>query len=139
MVLDGKFPRFVLIEAVRRVLQGCLGHNFFPSPPELFRLCENIMAPYYAEEQRIKRRQAEAAENDERARIMARSTPESRRRVQELTDGVRAWKSDDLFPHRKGANPKLDQELVGLLPDRPSTFKKAPAIFCSASALKKVG
>ncbi|TCA38491.1 hypothetical protein E0H72_26395 [Rhizobium leguminosarum bv. viciae] len=49
--------RWGLAQATREILQGSLTHNFMPSPPELRREIDRIMAPHVA----ARRREAEAA------------------------------------------------------------------------------
>lgn len=43
--------------AVHRIVQGCLGHGFHPSPPELRRVCDEVRDERRAEVQRRTREQ----------------------------------------------------------------------------------
>ncbi|WP_327211705.1 hypothetical protein [Rhizobium ruizarguesonis] len=55
LALEG-CSRWALAQATREILQGSLGHGFMPSPPELRREIDRIMAPHLA----ARRREAEA-------------------------------------------------------------------------------
>ncbi|MGR9399313.1 hypothetical protein ACU8M5_06040 [Rhizobium leguminosarum] len=56
VALEG-VTRWGLAQATREILQGSLAHGFMPSPPELRREIDRIMAPHVA----ARRREAEAA------------------------------------------------------------------------------
>ncbi|MEQ1941935.1 hypothetical protein ABMA32_05860 [Mesorhizobium sp. VNQ89] len=53
---------FALRSAVKRILQGSLGHGFFPSPPDLRLQCNQVMEPYVLEMQRSRRKSRIAEE-----------------------------------------------------------------------------
>ncbi len=56
VALEG-VSRWGLAEATREILKGSLAHGFMPSPPELRREVDRVMAPHVA----ARRREAEAA------------------------------------------------------------------------------
>lgn len=73
-----------LAEAVRRILQGALGHGFFPSPPELRIECDRIARAEASERARLmeeRKRREEAATYSPPQHSL-----EARRRVQAMVD-----------------------------------------------------
>lgn len=71
-----------LATAVRRILQGSLGHGFFPSPPELRIECNRIIQTQ-ADEHARQLRQSRLREEVVRHQIPQHS-PEERNRVQKI-------------------------------------------------------
>lgn len=55
LALEG-VTSYALKTAEKAILQGILGHSFFPSPPELRIQCNKAMEPYEWERERAKRR-----------------------------------------------------------------------------------
>lgn len=79
LALDG-VTRWGLSEAVKAILQGRLGHAFFPSPPELRMECDKAMEWHEQERQRVIRREQIERERREHA-PKAEPSPEARARV----------------------------------------------------------
>lgn len=79
LALEG-VTRYGLSEAVKAILQGKLGHAFFPSPPELRLQCDAAMEWHEREADRIRRREQMAREKPaERAPL----TEDEKRRQQD--------------------------------------------------------
>lgn len=104
-----------LVEAVRAILKGSLGHTFFPSPVEMRRECDRAMSWHERERQRIANHEQRRQENIAIERAYAMNTPDARARVSKLyTDFCKSY-----------AKPKpensviLDPELLAQIPDRP--------------------
>ncbi|MGU3575659.1 hypothetical protein ACLBWZ_09000 [Brucellaceae bacterium C25G] len=102
LALDG-VTRHGLETATKRILQGCLGHTFLPSPPELRQVCDAVMKPiddvraYDAERERLLKQQRE--EQKQTAKTQATWTPESRARAtakwQEIKARIQAENSTE--------------------------------------------
>lgn len=114
--------RYALSEAVKAILRGALGHTFFPSPVELRRQCDAAIQPVHDQARRVERQREQARENAEFNRVIASRTPGAVARQQEayrrFCDGYKATKGAE-------NGPMLDPALVALVPDAPSSFKKA--------------
>ena len=79
--------RYALYTAVTNILQGSLGHVFFPNPVELRQQCDAAMRPIHEQGQReLIRRQMRAETVRRRAR--REPTPDEKARVQAMVDGV---------------------------------------------------
>lgn len=93
LALDG-VTRHGLETATKKILQGCLGHTFLPSPPELRQTCDAVMKPildaraWDAERDCVLREQC--AEQRQREASQASWTPESRARASAKWQQVKA-------------------------------------------------
>lgn len=76
-----------LFEAVKAVLQGKLGHAFFPSPPELRMLCDKMMEHHEAMRERIARQERIRRETPPE---MPPLTPEQQARREQIMANFRA-------------------------------------------------
>ncbi|RWO75254.1 MAG: hypothetical protein EOS18_31390 [Mesorhizobium sp.] len=89
VALEGKEPGVVvvahcdLVAAVRKVIQGALGHAFHPSPAELRMICNAAMEERTTEADRELRRQRELEER--RSLRLIYRTDEQRARAAEIT------------------------------------------------------
>jgi len=61
LALEG-VSAFALKGAVKSILQGSLGHGFFPSPPELRIQCKKVMEPFEWEMERRRRQRQRDSE-----------------------------------------------------------------------------
>lgn len=77
-----------LAAAVRSVLQGALGHAFFPAPPELRMRCDAVREERVTAEAREMQRQRQA--DEARAARRPEPTPEAKARVADLLAKFRA-------------------------------------------------
>lgn len=112
--------RYALSEAVKAVLQNKLSHPFFPSPPELRRLCDEAQQPHIDMERRARLREETFAERRRMDQLHAAKTPESKARVAALHAAFTAQ-----YQQAPEFIPTLDPDLVAKVPDAPSTFSKA--------------
>lgn len=116
--------RYALGEAVKAIIQGALGHTFFPSPVEFRRECDKAMEPHQRQARRAAMSEKQARENAEFERVMSSRTPEAVARQQaayrRFCESYAASK-----PKAGDPGPVLDPELVAKIPDAPSTFTKA--------------
>lgn len=122
LALEG-VTRYGLQEAVRVILKGGLGHTFFPTPVELRLKCDSAMAWHQREHQRIQQRQTQTEENRQFVQTVSQRTPEGIARQQQAYRTFCAG-----YAEKKAAERiVLDPELVALVPDAPSTFKRQAA------------
>jgi hypothetical protein len=116
--------RYALNEAVKAIIRGALGHTFFPSPVELRMQCEKAMEPHIRQAERIRIREEQETENARFNKVLAQRTPEAMARVSEVyrqyCEAYNATKAKEESPAFT-----LDPELVALVPDASSTFKRA--------------
>lgn len=119
VALEG-VTRFSLVEAVRSILRGALGHTFFPSPVEMRQQCDKVMAPYVAARRRMEDRAKQQRENEayERTRQAAAKSGKERARkaYADFVAGYEAMKRNE----PEGFVSSLDPELVAKIPDRPA-------------------
>lgn len=127
VALDG-VSRYALAEAVRAVLQNKLGHAFFPSPPELRRLCDEAHRPVLEMEHRARITEEMRSTRRQYERTRRTLTPEAKARSAEIYRRFREQCDDKKQPE---IFPALDPELVAQVPDAPkrgpSNFEKAQA------------
>lgn len=119
--LDGTY-RHGLVEAVKFILRGALGHAFFPSSPELRMQHDKCMAHHRDMRARIQRREQIAAE---------RPAPVERTEAQIAR--VRALYADFCKGHaaaREGENQEAEREMVrrryGMSPEALASIKDQP-------------
>jgi hypothetical protein len=120
LALEG-VTAYGLKEAVKSILQGSLGHGFFPAPPELRMQCNKTMEPHLWERERARRRnQLES----ERPNPQSAKTQEAKARVSKLYDdflastaAVSKDPADFGFRERYG----ITTEKLAELPDRLSS------------------
>lgn len=77
VALEG-VTRYGLARAVKAILQGALGHEFFPSPPALRAQCDKAMEPHEEIRDRVRHREQLKAE---RIPDRPEPTPEEKARV----------------------------------------------------------
>lgn len=112
--------RHGLSEAVKAILKGALGHAFLPSPPELRIQCDKAMEWHRRERENIRRRERENAEfNRQHGGPWRPPTAEEKERAARVyADFCKSYE-----PEPEDA-PKLDPELVALVPDNPKSIAK---------------
>ncbi|MGO7605034.1 hypothetical protein ACC718_18655 [Rhizobium ruizarguesonis] len=120
VALEG-VSRWGLVQATREILQGSLPHGFLPSPPELRREVNRVMAPHQA----ARRREAEEAhryrwaEDDKpRALPAPKGNPEAVANWRARRNAERAEAA------LKAATAPLDQTLF---PDKDQRTERTPA------------
>lgn len=131
VALDG-VTQWALREAIRSILQGGLGHTFFPAAPELRMHCEKIYAPVLDRHNRMERERREREEAAE-FRPVEPKTPEQKARASaayaefcdshaRITRSGAKSEAEEL----KEIREKYDPELLAAVPDRveSSTFKR---------------
>lgn len=121
VALEG-VTRYALSEAVKAIMRGALGHAFFPSPPELRRLCNEAQRPHNDEARRIRLTEDERRDRREfeAARNRAQS-PAAKARV-----AAAYARFCEGYERAPSFVPTLDPELVAKLPDAPPhPFKSA--------------
>lgn len=121
LALDG-VTRHSLAEAVKAILQGALGHAFFPSPPELRMQCDRAMEHHVRMRDRVERRA-----RIERDRIPDRrplSDEERARQVERMRRFNRSIGRDpesEEADFRKAMEAKYGAEALAKVPDAPDT------------------
>lgn len=118
VALDG-VTRFGLAEAVRKIQQGALGHEFFPVPPALRMQCDKAMKPYEDYRDRMAHRRKLAEEHAAHSPIPTR-TPAEIASVQRMLADFHAG-------YEKEASafvPTLDPEMVAQVPDNPKARER---------------
>lgn len=110
-----------LREAVKSILQGGLGHAFFPSPAELRLECDRHMKSFERQRTREKMLADHARENREFDRIRSERSPESVARVKALYERFCA---DRELGKPEPDRVMLDPELVAQVPDAPTNFRR---------------
>lgn len=139
LALDG-VTRHGLSGAVRSILQGRLGHGFFPSPPELRIQCDKAMDHHRWERDRAHREDRYARERRENNAIAQRS-PEAvarqQRAYQAFLSGIEEERSNSIEAERAEirASYGITDEAVANLPDlpEPSGFEKLTSRFTRRS------
>ena len=118
IALDG-VTRFGLAEAVKAVLQGRLGHAFFPSAAELRIQCDKAMEHHVS-----MRRQIERQEQIRRERPAERP-PLTEAEKERHAARMKAFNAG--YETEKVAQPRiyLDPELVAKIPDAKTTWVNA--------------
>jgi hypothetical protein len=120
VALEG-VSRWALAQATREILQGSLGHAFLPSPPELRREVDRVMAPHLA----ARRREAEEARRytweDDKPRALPAPTgdPEAVARWRARRNAEKAAEAAV-----KAASAPVDP---ALFPDREERMKRTSA------------
>ena len=113
VALDGTY-RHGLVEAVKFILRGALGHAFFPSPPELRMQHDKCMAHHGDMRALIQRREQIAAERP----APVERTPAQVARVKaiyaDFCKGYEKATVEDTF--------RLDPALVAQIPDNPKAL-----------------
>lgn len=124
VALDG-VTRYSLTLAVRRILQGALGHGFFPSPPELRMQCDEVMRQHRIDAEHERRRRLEDEEFNRLHGNPPPKTPESIARVRRMyEDFLRNWrrlKYGDERDEREAARKRLglSSEALARIPNLP--------------------
>lgn len=131
VALDG-VTLWSLMEAVKSIIRGGLGHSFFPAPPEFRMHCNALMQPVYDRFERLERERRDREENASVENLPPRTEAE-RQRARELmarfnescadvTERAGKSEADELAEIRN----KYDPELLAAVPDRveSSTFKR---------------
>jgi hypothetical protein len=113
--------RFGLAEAVKAILQGQLGHAFFPSPPELRIQCDRAMEYHKQMRERIARQERIASER--LPDIPPRTADEIARQKERM---ARFYKASGYEDGQKIAQERvtLDPALVAQIADAPTTWKR---------------
>jgi hypothetical protein len=113
--------RFGLAEAVKAILQGQLGHAFFPSPPELRIQCDRAMEHHKQMRERIARQERIASER--LPDIPPRTADEIARHTERM---ARFYEASGYEDGRKIAQERvtLDPALVAQIADAPTTWKR---------------
>jgi hypothetical protein len=121
LALDGT-TRYGLAEAVKAIVQGALGHAFFPSPPELRMQCDKAMQWHEYERERIWQR--------ERNRLSAPQqipqTPEGRERVAKAYDEFCAGYVSEATKAEE-AERQFIRDKYGMTPERLASIPDRPA------------
>lgn len=114
IALDG-VTRYGLTTAVKAILQGALGHAFYPSPPELRLQCNEAMKHYVEQAERKRQQVRENADFNRQFAGAFEPKPEaSRQRVKEI---------------HKAFTDKWRQEQLG-------EEEMTPALFCEKYKVK---
>lgn len=124
LALDG-VTRHGLVMAVKAILQGKLGHGFFPSPPELRLQCDAAMRAHEAERERIWRRERLRREADEFRPV--HHSPEERARVAGIMSSFRATPAEKAEQAERAeirAKYGMTPEAIASVPDQPTTWKR---------------
>jgi hypothetical protein len=113
--------RFGLAEAVKAILQGQLGHAFFPSPPELRIQCDRAMEYHKQMRERIARQERIASER--LPDIPPRTADEIARHKERM---ARFYEASGYEDGQKIAQERvtLDPALVAQIADAPTTWKR---------------
>jgi hypothetical protein len=113
--------RYGLAEAVKAILQGQLGHAFFPSPPELRKLYDKAMEYHKQMRERIARQERIASER--LPDIPPRTADEIARQKERM---ARFYEASGYEDGRKIAQERvtLDPALVAQIADAPTTWKR---------------
>lgn len=130
LALEG-VTRYGLSEAVRAILQGKLGHAFFPSPPELRQQCDKAMEGHRWHRERERRETRYINERRENNALTQRS-PEAIAKQQaiyrQFVDGYAKpeAKAEETERAEIRARYGMTDELVSAIADLPdpSNFKK---------------
>ena len=134
IALEGDVPRVVvaavdLAVAIRRIIQGVLGHGFHPSPSELRMVCDKVRDERC---QDLDRQSRQRRIKEEAASLnSARPTPEQKRRLAAIYEKFcREWddKDGDKAAELEAIRAKYDPKVLAALPDRPiaETWKHSP-------------
>ena len=117
--LDG-VTRYGLVEGVKAILRGSLGHAFLPSPPELRLECDKAMSWHELEARRIRQRERENAEWNRQHGGWRPPTATEKARVAKLYADFCAG-----YEKKKPIEDiALDPELVALVPDNPKSLAR---------------
>lgn len=116
IALEG-VTRHGLLQAVKAILKGALGHAFLPSPPELRLQCEKAMEHHRWMRDRIRRRE----NSGEDVGPLGSPTPEAKARV----SAIYARFCESYSKGKTEETMKLDPALVALIPDNPKSIAKA--------------
>lgn len=127
--------RYALMEAVKSILRGSLGHTFFPTPVEFRQQCDRAMEPHIRQAERVRIQEAQERERAEFARTRQGQTPASRERVAaayaKFCAGYTSEKDEAEEAERADIRARygMTDELVNAIPDQPvpSNFKKLGA------------
>jgi hypothetical protein len=113
--------RYGLAEAVKAILQGQLGHAFFPSPPELRMQCNRAMEYHKQMRERIARQERIVSERE--PDIPPRTADEIARQKERM---ARFYEASGYEDGRKIAQERvtLDPALVAQIADAPTTWKR---------------
>ena len=114
--------RYGLAEAVKAILQGQLGHAFFPSPPELRMQCDRAMEHHKQMRERIARQERIASER--LPDIPPRTADEIARHKERM---ARFYEASGYEDGQKIAQERvtLDPALVAQIADAPTTWRRA--------------
>lgn len=129
--LDG-VSRYSLMEAVKSILRGALGHTFFPTPVELRLACDRAQQPIRDMQRRISITEENRRDRDEFNRINAQKTPEARARVAALLAKLDASFETSRREEEEAARAEIrarygiEGEALAKVPDQPapSNFRR---------------
>ena len=114
--------KYGLSRAVTAILQGSLGHAFFPSPPELRIQCNRCMEWHEKQAEQERRRERENAEFRRQHGKPPRKTQHGFQRVRALyADFTMRWKEA-----KYGEDPKAAEERRKRLGMTPEVLAKIP-------------
>lgn len=111
-----------LVAAVQAILEGALGHGFFPTPPELRIECNRAFDRRHADDVREARRR-EMAEQIATRNDLPKRTPEGRERVAKLMREFNMrWEIERTKePPLDEVRARLGDEALRRLPNQPTT------------------
>lgn len=141
IALDG-VTRHGLSEAVKAILQGKLGHTFFPSPPELRQQCDAAMEWHEREADRIRRREQMARERSpERSPLTEDEKQRQEERMARFHAGIndqKAAEAEALMASERAeirAKYGMTDEVLASMRDAPEAVPqiKAPTFKRSAA------
>lgn len=116
VALEG-VTRYGLSEAVRKIVQGALGHGFFPNPVELRMQCDKAMSFHREMRERIERRQAL-----ERERIPERAPlteAEKARQVERMARFYAQCDKSNTEAELEAIRAKYDPKKLAKIPNQP--------------------
>jgi len=130
--LDG-VTRHGLSAAVRSILQGGLGHGFFPSPPELRIQCDKAMeGPRWDRSQQLRedRYARERRENNAITQRSPQAIARQQKAYQAFTAGYEADKirADESERAEIRARYGITEEAIASIPDLPVSNFETPRI-----------
>lgn len=119
--------RYALAECVRGVFQNKLGHTFFPSPPEMRRLCDLAMLPHERQRERAWRQhklEQESAQFRKRTVVSPEAKARSLQSYQEFCASYEQNKisGDEAERVRIRAEFGMTEEALSQVPNAPNSF-----------------
>src|SRR5690606_20693140 len=117
--------RHGLTVAVRAILQGALGHAFFPAPPELRIQCDKAMEWYERQEDRARQRHRENLEFQRLHGSPPRKTPADKARVARMYHDLKEqWRLEKFGEDR--AEREATRKRLGMTPEVLARIPNAP-------------